>query len=521
MGIFRTFLRDFGYLHRSEIKSPASRAYAASKMGRLTGDWLTGATSIDHDIRAGLVAVRSRARDLSQNNEYARAYLRSVRKNVVGSEGFKLQVKAMNYVDGMPVPDRVANSKIENAFWDWSRPETATVTGKMSFRKVEEVVVETTAREGDFFVRFLRGQGFNKYGFTLQLVEPDWIDEKLNKDVPGGGLIRMGVELDRWRRPVAYHVSERNASAELWGSVIPSGPYKRIPASDMVHVFDPERADQTRGISWMAPSMLALHNLQGYVEGAIINARAGANKLGFFRDPTSSGEEYTGDTTDGSENKIATCEPGMFEDIGQKEFVPYDPKYPDQQFDPFMKTILRGIGSGLGLAYSSIANDQREATWSSLRTELGEEREGWKMIQSWLIETFLNRVYAEWLSMALLTQAVALPSAKYDKFNSPKWIGRRWYWVDPLKEVQANKEAIAAKLKSATQVVSEDGGDIEELYQEIKAEQELAAEYGVTPDYGGTGNGKEDTAQDGEPDDQSRPGDGKGNGKGGRSRLLV
>ncbi len=94
MGIFRQLLRDFGYIHRSDIPQGARRAYAAAGMNRLSGDWLTTATSIDHDIRSGMVAVRFRARDLSQNSEFAKAYLRAVRKNVVGSEGFALQVKA-------------------------------------------------------------------------------------------------------------------------------------------------------------------------------------------------------------------------------------------------------------------------------------------------------------------------------------------------------------------------------------------------------------------------------------------
>jgi len=88
-------------------------------MNRLSGDWLTTATSIDHDIRSGMIAVRSRARDLSQNSEFAKAYLRAVRKNVVGSEGFALQVRSVNYDNGKAVPDRVANSKLEAGFYDW------------------------------------------------------------------------------------------------------------------------------------------------------------------------------------------------------------------------------------------------------------------------------------------------------------------------------------------------------------------------------------------------------------------
>jgi lambda family phage portal protein len=525
MGIVRSFLRDFGFVHRSEIRR-SSRAYAAAGMGRLTADWLTGATTIDHDIRAGMVAVRSRARDLSQNNEFARAYLRAVRKNVVGSEGFALQVKAMNYVAGKPVADRLANSILENAFYDWSKPEYATVTGKMSLRKAEEVIVETSARDGEQFVRIVRGKNLNKYGISLQLIEPDWIDEKYNAMLQNGNLVRMGVELNQWHKPVAYHVTQRNETAEIYGAIVASGSRVRVPASDMIHVFDPERADQTRGISWMTPSMLALHNLKGYVEAAVVNARVGASKMGFFRDPTGAGGEYQGDTVDDSGNMISSVEPGIFEDIGTKEFHAYDPKYPDQQFDPFMKSILRGISSGLGVSFSSLSNDLTDVNFSSIRAGLIEERETWKTLQSWFIESFLNRVYSEWLEMALMTGAVNLPSAKFDKFNTPKWTGRRWSWVDPLKDVEAAKAAVAAGFKSATQIVNEAGGDIDDLYQEIQQEQALADEYGLEFDYGGKSDGNQGTADDAQEgadatDVPPRPGNGQSKGANRRPRLLV
>jgi lambda family phage portal protein len=481
-------------------------------MNRLSGDWLTSATSIDHDIRSGMVAVRSRARDLSQNSEFAKAYLRAVRKNVVGSEGFALQVKAQNFENGKAVQDRVANSKLETAFYDWGMPETATVTGKISFRKAQEVLIETVARDGEAFVRLIRGRNVNRYGFSLQLIEPDWIDEKYNAELRGGNVIRMGVEINRWRKPVAYYVSTRNNTLDLYGTIIPTEPYVRVPAGDMIHLFDPERADQTRGISWVAPAMVGLHNLRGYIEAAVINARVGASKMGFFRDPTGGDNPYEGDATDASGNKITTIEPGIFEDIGQKEFHAYDPKYPDQQFDPFVKAILRGVSAGLGVSFSSLSNDLTEVNFSSIRAGLIEERETWKSLQAWFVESLLNRVYAEWLEMALLTEAVNLPYVKYAKFNAPKWTGRRWAWVDPLKDVQAAKEAVSSGFKSATQIINEAGGDIEELYQELSEEKALAQEYGLDFDLGG----KADVAQTGEEEDDDAPppkGNGKGNGK--------
>jgi len=459
---------------------------------------MTTATSIDSDIRSGIVAVRARARDLAQNNEFAKAYLRAVRTNVVGSEGFTLQVKAKDYFNGKPVMDQLANSILENAFYDWARPETTTVTGKTSFRKTQEIIIETVARDGEAFVRMVRNQRMNKYGFSLQLIEPDWIDEKYNGDLKGGNIVRMGVELDPWRRPVAYYVAKRNETMDLYGVTLASAPYVRIPADEMIHLFDPERMEQTRAVSWMAPAMLGLHNIKGYTEAAIINARIGASKMGFFRDPIG-GEGYDGDTTDASGNKITTVEPGVFEDIGSKEFTAYDPKYPDQQFDPFMKSILRGISSGLGVSYSSLSNDLSDVNYSSIRAGLIEEREVWKSIQTWFIESFLNRVYSEWLNMALLTGAVNLPSAKFYKFNQPKWTGRRWAWVDPQRDVEAAKAAVAAGFKSRTQVVNEMGGDIEDLNEEIAAEQEAAEALGLEFDY----NGAKDSQQTKEQEPKS------------------
>ena len=194
MGIIRQFLRDYGYVHRSEIPRKSARAYAAASMGRLAGDWLSSSGTIDQEIKDATVAVRSRARDLSQNNEYAKAYLRCVRRNVVGSEGFQLQVRAMEYdpINKKMIPDSRANEILEDAFYQWGMPEFATVSGKLSFRKVQELVMESVARDGEMFVHIIRNRS-NKFGFTLQLIEPDFIDHQMNNELKGGNIIRMGI----------------------------------------------------------------------------------------------------------------------------------------------------------------------------------------------------------------------------------------------------------------------------------------------------------------------------------------
>jgi len=211
---------------------------------------------------------------------------------------------------------------------------------------------------------------------------------------------------------------------------------------------------------------------------------------------------------------VDIAEPGTFRDIGRHDFVAYDPKYPHEQFDPFTKAIIRFIASGLGVSYQTLSGDLSETSYASGRQGLLEERETYKSSQEFIRETFLDRVFTEWLTMGILTGRINLPFYKLSKFNQPKWTGRRWSWVDPLKDVQAAKEARAAGFKSSTQIINEAGGDIEDTYLEIAQENAMALEHGLVLDYGvspGTANTNKADA-DKEESMTVKP-KGKGNGK--------
>ncbi|TRZ51086.1 phage portal protein, partial [bacterium] len=100
VSILRRIARRMGFVHRDELAG--KRSFAAGNISRLTSDWIFYPTSADSDVRAGMQVIRSRARELTQNDPYAKAYLRACRKNIVGSEGFALQVKAR---DSSVAPD--------------------------------------------------------------------------------------------------------------------------------------------------------------------------------------------------------------------------------------------------------------------------------------------------------------------------------------------------------------------------------------------------------------------------------
>jgi len=287
----------------------------------------------------------------------------------------------------------------------------------------------------------------------------------------------MGIEYDKWNKPVAYHLHKTHPGNQTLTNR--DTTRERIPADEINHLFLPLRISATRGVPWMHTAMTRMKMVNGYEEAELVGARLGASKAGFYTRNQADGE-YGGDTVVGG-TPVNEVTPGEFEILPEGwDFKSYDPQHPSTAFKDFMKVVLRGISSGLDVSYNTLANDLEGVNYSSLRSGVLEEREVWKDLQKWLAEHLLDDVFADWLDMALLTKTVPLPFFKYDKFNSPTWLPRGFAWVDPLKDMQSNILASKEGLKTHTQIASEMGQDIEELYQQLAKEKELRAKYGIT-----------------------------------------
>ncbi len=177
---------------------------------------------------------------------------------------------------------------------------------------------------------------------------------------------------------------------------------------------------------------------------------------------------------------IDAAEPGQFAQLPSGTgFTTFDPTHPTSAFESFNKAILRGISSGLGVAYNSLASDLEGVSFSSIRSGTIEERDQWRVKQNWMIQHFMDRIYEQWLSMQLLNGSMGLSMTDFDKLSEIRWQPKAWTWVDPLKDIKASTEAINAGIKTASEVVAEQGGDIEDVYDQLAYEQQLAKEKGL------------------------------------------
>ena len=73
-----------------------------------------------------------------------------------------------------------------------------------------------------------------------------------------------------------------------------------------------------------------------------------------------------------------------------------------------------------------------------------------------------------------------IPPRKLFKFENPKWQPRGWEWVDPVKDANANQAELNLGTKTRADILAQKGMDIEEVFNQLKAEEQLAESIGIS-----------------------------------------
>lgn len=483
-------LLDIFKRKEAEPEKPAKRSrqrfFTVGDNAALLG-WDTPLVSADTAIYKNLNAMKARCRDLSRNNDYIRSFLRLLRSNVVGPKGFRFQSLRREGAER----DRAFNKELE---LNWNAAgklkNSPSVCGRMTRRDIANLWLTTLAVDGEVIVLKHPAYEKNRSRFAVQFVDPARLDWQLNENRADGTKIKMGVEVDKLDRPIKYHFLNATPGDYLWQWGVNQGRHTVVPADRVLHSYLMEMPGQTRGVSWLASPAMRVHMLHRFEEAVVVGSRVAASKMGFYK----TGEDYAGEAPGESEEELeggeialrSSVEPGMMEQLPRGiEVSTFDPNYPPANLEEFEKKLLKGIAAGLGVDYVAMANDLEGVNYSSIRAGQLEQREIYRALQQFYIDHFEDPIFSSWAGVQMINPECNLPMKKLQEvvdLDSYRFLGRGWAWVDPLKEVKANREAIAAGLTSRTRVVAETlGEDYEELLDEIVEEETMMMERGLNP----------------------------------------
>lgn len=464
-------------LYQSLIPKPVQakrtqvRRYQAAKASRLQSDWTTIPTSENFELRHSLRVLRARAREAARNNGIFKHFLTKARTNIVGP-GIGLQCRA-KFAKG--TLNTKLNSRVEALFNEWARKENCTMSGKLTWTDAQRIFVTRLMRDGEVLVQKVTDP-INKFGFAIHFLDVDYLDESYNEVSSNGNRIIMSVEIDKWGRPVAYWLT--TPKHELLPA---DAQYRRnrtrVPADQFIHAFlmhdDP---DATRGKTAFHAALRDAKDTEGYKVGVISSARAAAYSFGMLKPPMDETSQFTDENAQPAV-EIA-LEPLTIQEIpAGYEFVQFDPKQPTQNHAQFYGSIMQDLAVSLDLHYFSLTGDLSAVNYSSARVGLMEERDIWRDLQDFVSENFCREIFKVWLSSVVLKGLVTAQEAQL--VAEPAWKTRGWGWIDPQKEINAKVDAIDNHLTTLTETLAEQGIDLEEHFQTIAAERELAAQYGI------------------------------------------
>jgi lambda family phage portal protein len=291
-----------------------------------------------------------------------------------------------------------------------------------------------------------------------------------------GNRLVGGIELNAQGRRIAYHL-HKNYPGDLSFS---GDETVRIPAKEILHIYKPIRPGQIRGEPWLARVLLKLHELDQYDDAELVRKKTAAMFAGFVTrlDPESSmlGEGAPNEAG----QAFAGLEPGTMQFLEPGEDVRFSqPGDVGGTYEAFMRQQLRSIAVGMGITYEQLTGDLSGVNYSSIRAGLVEFRRRIAMIQHHLMVFQLCRpVWNRWFQLAVLNNQLPLNADP-----KVKWIPQGFDWVDPLKDIKAQVMSIQNGLKSRAEIVSELGYDVEDIDQEIAADNRRAKDLGLNFEY--------------------------------------
>ena len=443
---------------------------------------MTSNTSANAEVWRSLATLRDRSRDLCRNNDYARGAVQKLVDNVVYT-GIHFQAQVKQLRDSTKSDERI-NNAIETVWKKWAdNPLFCHTAGELTLAEIQQLAFRSWLESGEVFIRLVRKRFEDSpVPFALEVIEADCCADDYNT-VHNGNQVIMGMELNKWKRPVAYwfyadHPGDTHKST--------SRKVKRIPASEIIHLYFRDRPGQLRGVPILASSLLRLKNVGDYEEYEQIAAKAAACIMAFVTTPDA---DLLGEpNTTGSDEILPADEklsPGIMRYLASGETLEaFDPKRPNPNVTGFIECQLRATGAGIGSSYESVSNDYSKTNYSSSRLSLLQARDRFKVLQIAFISKFCRRVYADWLEMAVM--GGALPFADYelrpDRYFSIRWTPRGWSWVDPHKEINATITAIKSGLTTLTEEIAKQGGDFEDNIKILAREREILASYGINLD---------------------------------------
>jgi len=435
---------------------------------RQNSQWTTVDFSPAQELFTQLELLRVRSRDLYRNSPVISHFVSLCQDNIVGSKGFSFKSTVPNSKGSI---NTKVSKQIEEAWSDFCNRKNFEVTGQYSLNDALDLMVQSLCIDGEILLR-KRYQG--KYNFQCQLLHAEQLIVTQHENY------NMGILKNEDGKPLSYCITQHDPR---------DGFIKYIyePAEHIIHSFKPYMIGAPRGVPMIASVMNKVRMMEEYQKAELISARIEASAFIKYKqtqpDDLELSQEQALQTIIPSGPKKTTIEPGMGMVLPPGVDADYiKAEHPSTAFASFLRAMNMEIATGIGISSNSLFLDFEHTSFSSMRAAFIIERAFYLEKQQLFIEQVLGPIFESWLDCACASGALDLPPVmeSYDFYKQYQFTGVPFAFADPVKEALAQETLINNRTMSRTKICADNGYTYSDILDDIKHEQELENEKGIT-----------------------------------------
>ena len=465
-----------GFLLPERIKV----SYEGAGEGRRSASWDAPDVGINSINTPALRNLRARSRAAVRNDPYAFNVIDKRVSNLIGTG-----------ITPRPKIEDDALRKAQQELWeDWVDESDA--DGLTDFYGQQALIARTVEIAGECFVR-IRPRSLDEnlaVPLQLQVLAPEFVPHDKFETAKNGNSIRAGIEFNPAHQRVAYwmyRVHPRDASSLNAGY----NQLVRIPAAQVLHIFEPVEPGQLRGVPRLAPVLKRLRSLDNYDDAVLFRQEVANLFAGFISRPPPEASQQPRDPVTGqllTEDRdgftpMVALEPGTMQELGPGEEVEFS-KPPDagNNYPDFMRQQLMAAAAGTGTPYEILTGDMREVNDRALRVVLNEFRRRLEQLQFGVyVHQLCRPVRAAWMDMAVLAGRLKLDNyaQRRREYLRTRWVPQGWAYIQPVQDIQARMMEVNAGFNSRSEMVLRSGYDAETVDAENAADQARARDLGL------------------------------------------
>lgn len=466
--------------------------------------WLASSRTPQEDIDKNIPILRQRSRSLFMSAPLAVSAIKTNRTNIVG-EGLRLKSTIdADFLKMTPEQAATWQRSAEREFALWAKSKFCDSTRTNNFYEIQQVACMSWLMNGDACVllEYEKPTKMLPYGLRIHLIESDRVSTPYstgnnvylyatNPDTKNR--IFNGVEVNNNNQVVAYHICSTYPNSNLytqkeWKRVKAFGEKTGMP--NVLMIYETERAEQYRGVPYLAPVIESLKQLTRYADAemmaAVINgfftafivSEKSTSEMGF----TGIMDEEEQISHDGMNYEMG---PGMITMLAPGEDVKIaDAKRPSTNFDAFTTSLAKYVGAALEIPVEILIKNF-SSSYSASRAALLEAWKAFRMKRSWLAEDFCQPVYEIFLTEAIATGRLKAPGFFLDPLIRMAYCGSQWNgpaqgMIDPVKEANAAEKRIAIGISTRQrETIEMTGGDFDSNIAQLAREKQLMEAVGI------------------------------------------